>query len=62
MSHKYSVKLNPADVLSILNSKGYKNITAHQLKEFMLGKVLLKSIIPYKYINVFFRSEKINCI
>lgn len=32
-----SIQLNPKDVLAHLNSMGYRNITAEQLKEFMKG-------------------------
>lgn len=33
-----SFAVDPRDVLQHLNELGYKNITAEQLKEFILGK------------------------
>lgn len=33
-----SVKIDPRDVLSYLNELGYTNISAQQLKEFIIGK------------------------
>lgn len=32
--------LDPKEVLTYLNEKGFHNISAHQLKEFIYGKQL----------------------